>query len=276
MKLKQSVLDKAIQITSSFEGSGYVNVTGNFDGQFLSLGFIQFCLGQGTLQPLLKKFYTTYPVLTTQLELDEFKNALNNGTEKVFARDIINAKGTKVVEPWKTRLTNLCKTKEFQAIQIEGASAYINRGIDLCNKYGITTDRGFCLCFDIAVQNGSLKKSINVTDLSYHDKLKAIAEQAISQSNLRWQTVVKQRKMCIVDGSGIVYGSKITFEFDDKNMYEEEVKPVDDIPQWKTDMEKWLKDNGIITSDHSPVEQIDYGTLGAILKNFVNVYKLSK
>jgi N-acetylmuramoyl-L-alanine amidase len=48
------------------------------------------------------------------------------------------------------------------------------------------------------------------------------------------------------------------------------------IPQWKQDAVKWLKSVGILTTDHSPVEPIDMGTLGTMLKNFVNIYKLNK
>lgn len=44
----------ALNITGSFEGGrGFANVTGNFDGQGISLGLLQQCLGQGSLQPLL-------------------------------------------------------------------------------------------------------------------------------------------------------------------------------------------------------------------------------
>lgn len=45
-------------------------------------------------------------------------------------------------------------------------------------------------------------------------------------------------------------------------------------PQWKIDGEKWLRENGIINSKHDPLEIVDFGELGTILKNFYN--KLNK
>lgn len=48
----------SLNITGSFEGrEGWKNITGNFDGQGLSLGLMQQNLGQGTLQPLLIEMY---------------------------------------------------------------------------------------------------------------------------------------------------------------------------------------------------------------------------
>jgi hypothetical protein len=45
-----------LNISGSFEGgSGWKNITNNFDGQGLSLGLLNQCLGQGSLQPLLIK-----------------------------------------------------------------------------------------------------------------------------------------------------------------------------------------------------------------------------
>jgi hypothetical protein len=43
-----------LNISGSFEGgSGWKNITNNFDGQGLSLGLLNQCLGQGSLQPLM-------------------------------------------------------------------------------------------------------------------------------------------------------------------------------------------------------------------------------
>ncbi len=51
----------ALNVSGSFEGSsGWKNITNNFDGQGLSLGLLNQCLGQGSLQPLLIKFRDRY------------------------------------------------------------------------------------------------------------------------------------------------------------------------------------------------------------------------
>lgn len=51
----------ALNISGSFEGSdGWENLTNNFDGQGLSLGLLNQCLGQGSLQPLLIQMRNLY------------------------------------------------------------------------------------------------------------------------------------------------------------------------------------------------------------------------
>jgi len=50
-----------LNISGSFEGgSGWKNITNNFDGQGLSLGLLNQCLGQGSLQPLMIKMRDRY------------------------------------------------------------------------------------------------------------------------------------------------------------------------------------------------------------------------
>lgn len=51
----------ALNISGSFEGpDGWENLTNNFDGQGLSLGLLNQCLGQGSLQPLLIQMRNLY------------------------------------------------------------------------------------------------------------------------------------------------------------------------------------------------------------------------
>ena len=58
-----SYLVTALQITGSFEGSGYNQISGNFDGQGISAGILQWNYGQGSLQnkilrPLIDEYGT--------------------------------------------------------------------------------------------------------------------------------------------------------------------------------------------------------------------------
>lgn len=51
----------ALNISGSFEGTdGWANLTNNFDGQGLSMGLLNQCLGQGSLQPLLIQMRDQY------------------------------------------------------------------------------------------------------------------------------------------------------------------------------------------------------------------------
>jgi hypothetical protein len=52
----KSLLELCLKVSGGFENGGgpsYTAVVGNFDGEFLSAGILQWNLGQGTLQPLL-------------------------------------------------------------------------------------------------------------------------------------------------------------------------------------------------------------------------------
>jgi hypothetical protein len=61
-----------LNISGSFEGgSGWKNITNNFDGQGLSLGLLNQCLGQGSLQPLMIKMRDRNPSVLR----DEFGSA---------------------------------------------------------------------------------------------------------------------------------------------------------------------------------------------------------
>ena len=65
-----------LNITGSFEGrQGWQNITGNFDGQGLSLGLMQQNLGQGSLQPLLIDMYKQHnSVLIGNFTNADYKN----------------------------------------------------------------------------------------------------------------------------------------------------------------------------------------------------------
>ncbi len=57
---------------------------------------------------------------------------------------------------------------------------------------------------------------------------------------------------------------------------EKEGMDMETAPQWKIDAVSWLKTEGIISSDHDPLETIDMGTLGVMLKNFATKFNLTK
>lgn len=60
---EKDALALALNISGSFEGeTGWVNLTNDFDGQGVSLGLLNQCLGQGSLQPLLIELEETDPV----------------------------------------------------------------------------------------------------------------------------------------------------------------------------------------------------------------------
>lgn len=231
--LKNSIWKQAVQITSSFEGpAGYSNCTGNFDGQYLSYGFLQWNFGRGTLQPLFKRLFNEFPAVATRVLPGggvALKNALNAGTEKQWALTIqVN---NKVVDPWLSALKALGNTPEMQKIQEDAAQWYKDKAYSMAKAFGLMTDRAYCLFFDIAVQNGGVATFAFPDGIGYMDKLRMVVEAVVKKSNIQWQTVVRQRKSAIAEGSGIVYGSMRTFTFYDAPMdYDEAMRvPVNEL-----------------------------------------------
>lgn len=66
--LGEKDLYKVMQIVSRYETGGcWAGATGSFDGQWVSLGIMQWNLGKGSLQPILKRYMSQF---STQAELD--------------------------------------------------------------------------------------------------------------------------------------------------------------------------------------------------------------
>lgn len=185
-KNKSSLLEQAKlaarNITSLFEGN---NVTGNFDNQGLSLGYLQWNIGSGTLQPLLK--YMSMGGSTSQIFDEIFEDnvlvedsngktiqrkmsevlreVLNKGkSEQLEWAKSINNENNQIIEPWKSAFNKLIYNNKFIQIQDNYAKPYLNSAINIMNNpdFGVKTIRGYALAFDIAVQNGSVKPNAKV------------------------------------------------------------------------------------------------------------------
>ncbi len=58
---EQDAFALALNISGSFEGeTGWANLSNDFDGQGFSLGLLNQCLGQGSLQPMMIKMWQEY------------------------------------------------------------------------------------------------------------------------------------------------------------------------------------------------------------------------
>jgi hypothetical protein len=211
------VYDLAKKITSSFEGSGYDQITGNIDGQYMSVGLLQWNFGQGTLQPLLNRLFNEFPEIPQKYMPEGgkwLKRALAEGWEREWA--LQTQIKNQVVDPWLTALKNVCNTAEFQKIQDDAIEDYESIAFSMCDAFDLKTDRAYCLFFDIAVQNGSLKY-FDIPETEYKKKLEAIATAAVLKSKVEWRENVRSRKKCIVDGYGYVHGKYYVLPFTDED-----------------------------------------------------------
>ncbi len=217
-------INKAINITASFEGSGYTNITGNFDGMGMSLGILQWNIGQGTLQPLFNELLSRHDDLARRIFVEnygELANILKQNQQKQLQWAIlINDANNRIKENWRSQFIELCKTSEFQAIQLNKMQPYINMAHKICEEYGLKTERALALGFDIAVQNGSIKqqareqisKNSASRNISEKELIAVIADAVANAANPKWRDDVLSRKMTIVNGAGIVHKTKYDLE----------------------------------------------------------------
>lgn len=188
----RAALTIALNISGSFEGAdGWANLTDNFDGQGVSMGLLNQCLGQGSLQPLLIKLRDSRPdVLTALLGPARLKSLLAmlarwqvdaageavpgpfSRFDQPFEAAILTAPsankasvawavanlyaGGKFTPEWKAELTALASSPEFVSIQIAAAVDDHERALAAEARLGLRELRAYLMLFDVVVQNGSL------------------------------------------------------------------------------------------------------------------------
>ncbi len=227
---------KCLALTGAFEtGVGipecFAGISGDFDGQGLSFGVLQWNFGQDSLQPLLKDMIKNNKKIVKSIFQDHYDvlvEALNADKHELmqFARSIQHPVKHFVFEPWRGMFKALGRTEAFQAIEQQYASGLYKSALQLCSDYGLKSERGVALMFDIKVQNGSINKLVQAqiqrdfatlpAGLSNEDaeveKMKIIANRRAEASNPLWVEDVRARKLCIAKGGGTIHG--ITYELE--------------------------------------------------------------
>ena len=241
-KIKESFLFKTtldykcLALTASFEtGKGipecFCGLSGDFDGQGISFGALQWNFGQDSLQRLLKDmindyhevieaiFQEYYPVLVASL--DSSKEELSS-----FTQSIQHPVKHFILEPWRGMFKALGRTQEFQNIQVRYAEHLYKAAKNLCKEYDLWSERAVALMFDIKVQNGSIRRLTKAQINSDYDnisqnqsneeieenKMIIIANRRAEASNPHWIEDVRSRKLCIAQGWGRVHGIEYDLE----------------------------------------------------------------
>ncbi len=221
---------RCLTLTGTFEtGQGppecFAGLSGDFDGQGISLGVLQWNFGQDSLQPMLQQMLSRHRRTARtvfQSNFDVLRGAL--GSDKAglmrFARNIQDPIRHFVNEPWRGMFKSLCRTEEFQAIQAEHAGKLFGAARDLVREYGLWSQRAAALMFDIKVQNGSIGRPVKAQILADFGRLPRalakenteiermiiIANRRAEAANPRWIEDVRARKLCIARGEGVVHG----------------------------------------------------------------------
>lgn len=235
-----SLATRCLALTGSFETGAlppecFGVSAGDFDGQFLSFGALQWNFGQQTLQPLLTEAIEQFPGLCRQVfgkHLVSLKQALDSDLEKQaqLARSIQNSKSHQLDPIWTAMFARFGRSQEGQLLQTQHATTYWQRACRLCADFELDSERGAALMFDIAVQNGSISRMTSQLirddfrslplnpDWSDHEqaKLEIIANRRAEDASPRWIEDVRLRKLTIAQGKGAVHGQRYDLEKDFK------------------------------------------------------------
>ena len=149
----QQLTRKALSVTSAFEGGGFGTVTGNFDGQGLSCGALQWAFGQGTQQKLVKEVEEVKPGIVVSLMPNCGKDYLllcSMKTEEAMLSIQKWSQGGKLIEPYKSELMRLWSSVEMVEIQVESAMGIGNKAYQLCSTWNNSepTAKEFCFYRD--------------------------------------------------------------------------------------------------------------------------------
>lgn len=230
--------------TSTTYPNNFGITTGNFDGAGISWGAIQYNFGQmedsNTLSPIWRDLINNYPdvckaCFSNISDYDWWTNLILTGTYtqlKTFGTNITDSTNNhKVIEPWNTNFTKLGMTQEGIERQVQGANWYYNEAVKWFNEFGLWSRRGLSLCFDIAIQSGSISQTtkdlINadftkITATTKEEietkKLIIIANRRADAVSIEWQETYRERKLAIANGSGGVYGGTLPLNTADFNM----------------------------------------------------------
>lgn len=251
-------LKRALEITGAFEGKGFGQVTGNFDGMGMSVGVLQWNYGTGSLQSkILKPFIDAYGSKT----LDSFFPVSVSVTANMSPNTAVSyakthmLSGTSVKSDWSKAWSKFLTDERTIGIQTKGAESIGQKAESLCKSWGLNSERAFCWMFDVVTQNGSLKTvtkpkptQYSIQDAMDYSKangnrwqeLELTEEQEIllvaskeraSLSNSQWRQDVMDRKGTIACGTGVVHGKTWDFKFDDEIKVKE---PIDEKPVEKS------------------------------------------
>jgi hypothetical protein len=241
---------KAVRITSTFEtgrAGSFGGLTGNFDGQGVSFGLMNFAWKAGSLITLLKEFLRDHPaafaevfgpdatrfqeiILSTKPDPQNPKRRVRDLDRQMeFARNVLNDANNKIRDPWRGYFSQLEVNPHFRRIQIKAVRRAAERARYWCQYFGLKTERGFAFMFDLVSSHGGAwlnadkfkgerrkllramiadkKAQVGRNALTEIELLEVIANMIADISLEKWRQKVRSRKLWFVKGSGQVHGT---------------------------------------------------------------------
>jgi peptidoglycan hydrolase-like protein with peptidoglycan-binding domain len=227
----QGLESKCLALTGSFETSlpvpdCFAGLAGNFDGQGISFGALQWNLGQGTLQPMLRSFSSSYPAQWQTIfgaNADVLTGVLQGSVaDQISWAKTIQTSSFVLMEPWNGQFKTLGGTPEYQQIELDTAKTIYSRAYGLIPTYQLTSERAVALMFDILVQDGSISAvtqsqifaqyatidpTLGPDDLEVA-RMVIVAKCRAAAANPSSYQDVLSRKMTIAEGTGTVHGTQ--------------------------------------------------------------------
>ena len=225
-----------LALTGAFETEApipecFSGLAGDFDGQGMSFGALQWNLGQGTLQPLLCAIDRAHPEVVDNVfgpHAAELRAMLSSSREDQlsWARSIQDGRRFVIAEPWRGLFKTLGRREEFQDIEVNAAEQIYRDAVTWCHTYGVKSERAVALMFDIRVQNGSIASTTRAqierdfamlepgddADTLEVARLRVIANRRAEAANPRWVEDVRARKLAIANGAGTIHGAYYDLE----------------------------------------------------------------
>jgi hypothetical protein len=151
----------ALEITGRFENSAdpFGGVSGDFDQMGISLGVLQWNLGMGSLQPLVKAIGRGQVLSLMPIYGHELWTACTGDIASALAIARRWQTGSKLRPDVRLELKNLARSPAFLDQQIAAAGEVGQRALDRAAAWtaGTPALQEFCWFFDLLTQNGGLK-----------------------------------------------------------------------------------------------------------------------
>jgi len=218
-------------LTIAFEQGGvspaeyFGTVSGDFDGQGLSFGILQWNLGSCSLQSLLEAFRRKdngrfRAIMETDADFMEQVIEAPCDEALSLARLVMLDADGQVQEPWITHFHALGRERVFQEVQVRYMLPQVQKAYSLADEFGFHSERAVALFFDILVQNGGIPPLVrtqyeqDIQDserslgraLDEVERMRILANRQAEAANPKWVNTVRARKLTIVDGEGSVNG----------------------------------------------------------------------
>lgn len=221
-----SPADRCLQLTTDFEGNGYTLAKGNFDGAWLTWGIVGFTMKHGEVQRIVLEIYRRNPAL-----LDEAFGANVSELINVCQADPLAQKawansntvpGGKLAQPWRNQFSRFGNFPEVRSVQRARAfEDYFKPALRTSKVWGLSSELGVALCFDIQVQNGGIsdraagviRSQIQVSKPHAERGLREIICNAVAETaRSEYTEDVRARKLTVARGFGNVHGRDYLLE----------------------------------------------------------------